>query len=61
MLLTSAGLNLRPPGLQSDPASNWATEAGSIAHCFHSQQYIDIIVIYNNNIIPLHLSYIFHF
>ena len=28
MLLTSAGVNPRPPGLQSDGASNWATEAG---------------------------------
>ena len=28
MLPTSAGLNPRPPGLQSDGASNWATEAG---------------------------------
>ena len=27
MLPTSAGLNPRPPGLQSDGASNWATEA----------------------------------
>ena len=24
------GLNLRPPGLQSDSASNWATEAGHL-------------------------------
>ena len=29
MLPTSAGLNPRPPGLQSDGASNWATEAGA--------------------------------
>ena len=28
MLPTSTGLNPRPPGLQSDGASNWATEAG---------------------------------
>ena len=27
MLPTSAELNPRPPGLQSDGASNWATEA----------------------------------
>ena len=31
------GLNPRPPGLQSDGASKWATEAGSV-YCFpHSQ------------------------
>ena len=28
MLPTLAGLNLRPPGLQSDRASKWATKAG---------------------------------
>ena len=28
MLPTSAGLHPRPPGLQLDDASNWATEAG---------------------------------
>ena len=27
------GLNLRPPGLQSDGASNWATEAGRFDGC----------------------------
>ena len=30
MLPTSAGSNLRPPGLQSDGVSNWVTEAGGI-------------------------------
>ena len=30
MLPTSAWLNPRPPGLQSDRASNWATEAGNL-------------------------------
>ena len=30
MLPTSAGLNPRSPGLQSDGASNWANETGSI-------------------------------
>ena len=28
MLPTSAGVETRPPDLQSDGASNWATEAG---------------------------------
>ena len=30
------GLNPRPPGLQSDGASNWATEAGNFALCILS-------------------------
>ena len=29
MLLTLAGVDLRPPGLQSDGASNWATKASA--------------------------------
>ena len=35
------GLNPRPPGLQSDGASNWATEAGSswVAYTLYSQEY----------------------
>ena len=28
------GLNLRPPGLQSDGASNWATEAGDAEYSY---------------------------
>ena len=31
MLPTSAGLNRQPAGLQSDGASNWATEAGKVS------------------------------
>ena len=39
MLPTSAGLNPRPPGLQSDGASNWATEAGSLSDKSNVEDY----------------------
>ena len=32
--LPRRGLNPRPPGLQSDGASNWATEAGAVCVCY---------------------------
>ena len=32
------GLNLRPPGLQSDGASNWATKAGTVSVKVSSKQ-----------------------
>ena len=38
LLPNSAGLNLRPPGLHLDGASNWATDAGKAHHEVHCEQ-----------------------
>ena len=40
------GLNPRPPGLQSDGASNWATEVGSYGHDSYFQSELNWTVIY---------------
>ena len=44
-MLPTSGLNQRPPGLQSDGASKWATEAGSRMRNIKSIAYLFVIVL----------------
>ena len=53
------GLNPRPPGLQSDGVSNWATEAGQVFYLWYENMHV--LILQNPEIIIIIIIIIIRF